>query len=78
MASLGPESDLEFPTLRKEEVAVPKEIHSPMCFCSDSCKFIKCKIVGYAYDMKFFMCVNSEHDPIKPFEEAARDARERS
>jgi hypothetical protein len=67
MASSGPELDLEFLTSRKEEIAVSKGIHTLMCFYGDNCNLVKCMIVRYAYDTRFFMCVNYEHDPIKPF-----------
>ena len=53
--------------MRKDATEVPKGSHTPMCYCGDSCKLVKCKAVGYAYGMRFFMCVNYEHDPIKQF-----------
>ena len=67
MASLGPELDLDFLTMRKEEVAVPKGTYTPIFFCGDDCKLVKCKVLGYWYGMRFFMCVNYVHNPIKPF-----------
>jgi hypothetical protein len=67
MASSGPELDLEFLTKMKDNVGVPKGIHTPMCFCSDNCKLVRCNVLGYAYRMRFFMCTNNVHDPIKPF-----------
>jgi hypothetical protein len=68
MASSGPELDLDFLTKRKDNVEVPQRIYTPMCFCGDSCKFVRCKVLGYAYGMRFFMCNNFAHDPIQPFE----------
>jgi hypothetical protein len=67
MASLGPELDLEFLTKRKDNVKVPKGIDTPMCFCGDKCKLVRYTVLGYAYEMRFFMCTNYVHDPIKPF-----------
>ena len=67
MASSGPELDLDLLAMRKERVEVPKGIHTPMCYCGDNCKLVKCQVLGYAYGMRFFMCVNYAHDPIKPF-----------
>jgi hypothetical protein len=66
MASTGPELDLELLTRRKDNVPVPKGIHTPMCYCGDNCKFMKCNVLGYYYGMRFFMCVNYEHDPLPP------------
>jgi hypothetical protein len=66
MAFLGPELDLELLTSRKDKVAVPKEIHTPMCYCGGNYKLIKCNVLGYYYGMKFFMCMNYEHDPLPP------------
>ena len=63
MASSGPELDLELLTSRKDKVAVPKGIHTPMCYCGDNCKLVKCNILSYVYRTRFFMCVNYEHDP---------------
>jgi hypothetical protein len=63
MASTGPELDLEFLTSRKDKVEVPKGIHTPMCYCGDNCKLVKCNVLGYRYRMRFFMCENYEHDP---------------
>jgi hypothetical protein len=34
MTSSGPELDLEFLTKRKDNVEVPKGIHTSICFCS--------------------------------------------
>ena len=72
MASSGRELDLEFLTTRKDNVAVPKEINTPMCFCGDNCKLVKCKVLGYTYGMRFFMCANYAHDPIKPLDRNVR------
>jgi hypothetical protein len=66
MVSSGPELDLELLTSRKDKVVVPKGIHTPMCYCSDNCKFVNCNVLGYRYGMRFFMCVNYEHDPLPP------------
>jgi hypothetical protein len=49
MASSGPESDLELLTSRKDKVAVPTGIHTPMCYCSDNYKLVKCNVLGYCY-----------------------------
>jgi hypothetical protein len=57
MASSGPELDLGFLTTWKDNVVLPKGIHTPMCFCGDSCKLVKCKVLGYAYGMRFFIYV---------------------
>ena len=67
MTSSGPEVNLEFLTMRKEVVAVPKGMHTPMCYCDENCKLVKCKVLGYVYGMRLFMCLDYEHDPIKPF-----------
>jgi hypothetical protein len=72
MASSGPEWELEFLTKRKDNVAVPKGIHTPMCFCGDNCKLVKCKVLGYAYGMRFFRCSDYAHNPIKPFDRNVR------
>jgi hypothetical protein len=66
MAALSSELDLELLTMSKEVVAVPKGIHTPMCYCGDNCKVVKCKALGHAYGMRFFMYANYAHDPIKP------------
>jgi hypothetical protein len=66
MAALGSELDLELLTMSKEVVAVPKGIHTPMCYCGDNCKIVKCKVIGHVYGMRFFMCSNYAHDLIKP------------
>jgi hypothetical protein len=55
MASSGPELDLDFLTKRKDNVEVPQGIDTPMCFCGDSCKLVRCKVLGYACGMRFFM-----------------------
>jgi hypothetical protein len=68
MASSGPELDFDFLTKRKDNVEVPQEIDTPMCFYGDSCKLVRCKVLGYAYEMRFFMCDNYAHDPIQPFD----------
>ena len=72
MASSGPELDLEFLTKRKDIVEVPQGIDTPMCFCGDNCKLVKCKVLGYAYGMRFFMYANYAHDPIQPFDRNLR------
>ena len=72
MASSGPELDLEFLTTRKDKVEVPKGTNTPMCFCGDNCKLVRCKVLGYAYGMRFFMCANYAHDPIQPFDHDLR------
>jgi hypothetical protein len=66
MATSGPELDLELLTTSKEVVAVPKGLHNPMCYYGDNCKVVKCKALGHTYGMRFFMCANYVHDPIKP------------
>jgi hypothetical protein len=66
MSASGPELDLELLTTRKEVVAVPKGIHTPMCYCGDNCNVVKCKALRHAYGMWFFMCANYAHDPFKP------------
>jgi hypothetical protein len=68
MASSGSELDLDFLTKRKDNVEVPQGINTPMCFCGDNCKLVRCKVLGYAYGMRFFMCANYAHDPIQPFD----------
>jgi hypothetical protein len=68
MASSGLELDLDFLTKRKDNVDVPQGIDTPMCFCGDNCKLVRCKVLGYAYGMRFFMCANYAHDPIQPFD----------
>jgi hypothetical protein len=72
MASSGPELDLDFPTKRKDNVEVPQGIDTPMYFCGDSCKLVRCKVLGYAYGMRFFMCDNCAHDLIHPFDRNLR------
>jgi hypothetical protein len=67
MASSCPELDLDFLTKRKDNVDVPQGIDTPMFFCGDNCKLVRCKVLGYAYGMRFFMCANYAHDPIHPF-----------
>jgi hypothetical protein len=62
MAASCPELDLELLTTRKEVVAVPKGIRTPMCYCGDNCMVVKCKDLGHAYGMRFFMCANNAHD----------------
>jgi hypothetical protein len=66
MASTGPELDPELLTSRKDKVPVPKGIHTPMCYCGDNCKLVKCNVLGYCYRMRSFMCENYEHDPLPP------------
>jgi hypothetical protein len=61
MATSGPELDLELLTKTKVNVEVPNGIHTPMCFCGDSCKVVRCKVLEYAYGMRFFMCANYAH-----------------
>jgi hypothetical protein len=68
MASSGPELDLDFLTKRKDNVEVPQGIDTLMCFCGDNCKLVRCKVLGYAYEMGFFMCDSFAHDPIKPLD----------
>jgi hypothetical protein len=46
MASSGPQLDLDFLTKRKDNVEVPQGIDTPMCFCGDSCKLVRCKVLG--------------------------------
>jgi hypothetical protein len=55
MASSGPALDLDLLTKRKDNVEVPQEIDTSMCFCGDSCKLVRCKVQGLAYEMRFFM-----------------------
>jgi hypothetical protein len=47
MASSGPELDLDFLTKRKDNVELPQGIDTPMCFCGDSCKLVRCKVEEY-------------------------------
>jgi hypothetical protein len=63
---------VDFLTKRKDNVEVPQGIGTPMCFCGDSCKLVRCKVLGYAYGMRFFMCANYAHDPIQPFDRNLR------
>jgi hypothetical protein len=72
MASPGTELDLDFLTKRKDNVEMPQGIDTPMCFCGDSCKLVRCKVLGYAYGMRFFMCANYAHDLIQPFDHNLR------
>jgi hypothetical protein len=72
MASSGPELDLDFLMKRKDNVEVPHGIDTPMCFYGDNCKLVRCKVLGYAYGMRFFMCANYVHDPIQPFDRNLR------
>jgi hypothetical protein len=67
MYSSGPELDLDLLTMRKEEVAVPKVIHTLMFYCGDNCKLVKCNVHGYNYGRRFFIGVSYAHDPIKAF-----------
>ncbi|CAN6372632.1 unnamed protein product [Urochloa humidicola] len=53
--------------MKKVTVPVPQGIYVPMCFCGDNCKLVQCRVLGFAYGMRFFMCNNYAHDPIKPF-----------
>jgi hypothetical protein len=53
MASSGPELDLDFLTKRKDNVEVPQGIDTPMCSCGDTCKLVRCKVLGYTYRMRF-------------------------
>jgi hypothetical protein len=69
MAFSSPELDLEFLTKRKDNVEVPQGIDTAMCFCGDNCKLVRCKHLGYAYGMRFFMCANYARDPIQPFDQ---------
>jgi hypothetical protein len=50
----------------RTKVAVPKGIHTLMCYCGDNCKLVKCNILGYCYGMRLFKCVNYEHDSLPP------------
>lgn len=61
--------------MKNEEVVVPKGRYTPMCYCGDNCKLVKCKIVRYTYDMRLFMCVNYAHDPIKSFDNVRPNVR---
>jgi hypothetical protein len=72
MTSSGSKLDLEFLTKRKDNVKVTKGIGTPMCFCGDKCKLVRCTVLGYAYGMRFFMCANYAHDMIKPFDHNLR------
>jgi hypothetical protein len=72
IVSSGPELDLEFVTKRKDNVEVPQGIDTPTCFCSDNCKLVRCKVLWYVYGMRFFMCANYAHDPVKPFDRNLR------
>jgi hypothetical protein len=72
MASVGPKLDLEFLTKSKDNVEVPKGIETPICFFGDNCKLVRCKILGYVYGMRFFMCANYVHDLIQPFDRNLR------
>ena len=67
MALSGLELDLDLLRQTKVTVSVPKGMHIPMCFCGDSCKLVQCRVLGYRYDMRFFMCDNYEYDPIRPY-----------
>jgi hypothetical protein len=49
MASTDLELDLELLTSRNDKVEVPKGIHTPMCYCGDNCKLVKCNVLGYRY-----------------------------
>jgi hypothetical protein len=49
-----------------DKVEVPKGIHTPMSYRGDNCKLVKCNVLGYRYEMRFFMCENYEHDPLPP------------
>jgi hypothetical protein len=69
MASSGPELDLYFLTKRKDNIKVPQGIDTPICFCGDNYKLVRCKIPGYVW---FFMCANYTHDPIQPFDRNLR------
>jgi hypothetical protein len=42
MTTSGPELNLEFLIKRKDNVEVPKGIDTPMCFCGDKCKLVRC------------------------------------
>jgi hypothetical protein len=68
LASSSIELDLEFLTKRKDNVEVPQGIDTPMCFCGDNCKIVRCKVLGYTYGIRFFICSNYVHDPIQPFD----------
>jgi hypothetical protein len=62
----------ELLTKRKDNVEVPQGIDTPMCFCDDTCKFVRCKFLGYVYGMRFFMYATNAHDPIHPFDRNLR------
>ena len=53
--------------MRKVKVRVPEGMHVPMCFCGDDCMLVKCEVLGDTYGMRFFMCENYAHDPVKAF-----------
>jgi hypothetical protein len=72
MASSGLELDLEFLTKRKDNVEVLKRTYTFMCFYGDNCKLVRCKVLGYTYEMRFFMCANYVHDPIQAFDRNLR------
>jgi hypothetical protein len=65
--------DLDFLTKRKDNVEVPQGIDTPMWFCGNNCKLVRCNVLGYAYGMRFFMCDNYAHDPIQLFDPNLRD-----
>jgi hypothetical protein len=68
MVSSCPELDLDVLMKRKDNVEVPQGIDTHMFFCGDNCKFVRCKVLGYAYGMRFFVCANYALDPIQPFD----------
>jgi hypothetical protein len=72
MASSGLELYLDFLMKRKDNVEVPQGIDTPMCLCGDNCNLVRCKRLGYAYGMRFFMCANYAHDLIHPFDHNLR------
>jgi hypothetical protein len=72
MAFSGLELDLEFLTKRKDNIEMPQGIVTAMCFCGDNCKLVRCKVLGYAYGMRFLMCANYAHDLIQPFDRNLR------
>jgi hypothetical protein len=49
--------DLDFLTKRKDNVEVPQGIDTPMWFYGDNYKLVRCKNLGYAYEMRFLLSV---------------------
>jgi hypothetical protein len=63
MASTGPKLDLELLTSRNDKVQVPKGMHTPMCYCGDNCKLVKCNVPGYCYGMSSSCARNTSMTP---------------